>query len=216
MDSNKCNANYKYILNVIIIAILAVGIVYLLLCVRTQNNIIKDQERYINELKSEYIRDNVNNDPLLILERFADKWLPFRKILSDIEILPEPENISKSFNRDFADRNTMSYYSVTTSTTENEYIITIALPDFSKEDIEVELQGNILKISANNSGINQANEENVPNARKQVINALPQSIKLPPDISGENISTTLTNGLLTITLPRLPDKVHEPRKILIE
>ena len=83
-----------------------------------------------------------------------------------------------------------------------------------------ELLGNMLKVSAKNIVLDQNNNEADPDSKKQQLaNESKQSIKVPSDIDQDNISATLNNGLLTITLPRIHDKTikdQEPKKILIK
>lgn len=68
----------------------------------------------------------------------------------------------------------------------------MVLLGFSKEEIAIELLGNILKVNAKNIALTQSNEPDANNKKQQQANKSKQSIKkVPSDIDQDSVSTTL-------------------------
>jgi len=214
--SNNCKMNYKSILTTVAITLLTASSFYLFIRHNSQKEVIKEQANYINELRANLTQNNSVNHIDRYFNRLLDNtWLSFRHPLSDIEDI-----ISRSWDKVSSNQGLKSYYDhMSINATEHEYTITVGLPGFSKEEISIELLGNMLKVSAKNIVLDQNNNGADPDRKKQQLaNESKQSIKVPSDIDQDNISATLNNGLLTITLPRIHDKTSkdkEPKKILI-
>lgn len=212
--SSNCKMNYKCTLTTVAIILLIAGSIYLLIRHNNQNEIIKTQASYINELRANLTQNNSAYDIDRYFNRLFDNtWLSFRRPLDDVEDI-----VSRSWNIKSSNQEAESYYSyISINTKDNEYVITMVLPGFSKEEIAIELSSNILKVNAKGTNINQnRNERYNTNDEKQQTSELKQSIRVPNDIDQDNISATLNNGLLTITLPRIHDKTSkEAKKILI-
>ena len=213
----KCSncKHYKCMFTTVLIILLITGGFYFF--TRHNNNqseVIKAQESYINELRANLMHNNPTYDFDRYFNKLLDNtWLSFKRPLADVE-----EIISKSWNKSPNNKEAQSYYNyISIDTSDNEYVITMALPGFSKEEITIELSHNILKVNAKSTTMNRGkNEQDNANNEKQQTNALEQSIRVTSDIDQDNISAKLNNGLLTITLPRIHDKTSkETKKILV-
>ena len=62
---------------------------------------------------------------------------------------------------------------------------------FSKEEIAIELLGNILKVNAKNVALTQSNEADANNKNPQQANESKESIKVPNGIDQDSVSATL-------------------------
>jgi HSP20 family molecular chaperone IbpA len=93
---------------------------------------------------------------------------------------------------------------------DKEYLITLTIPGFTKEQIKLELNGNILTISAENK---EQSDEN--NTKKNISSKFKQVISLNNDIERDSIKSSLKDGILTISIPRTQQK-GEPQTINIE
>jgi HSP20 family molecular chaperone IbpA len=93
---------------------------------------------------------------------------------------------------------------------DKEYLITLAIPGFTKEQIKLELNGNILTISAENK---EQSDEN--DTKKNINSKFRQVISLNNDIERDSIKSSLKDGILTISIPRIQQK-GEPQTINIE
>ena len=102
---------------------------------------------------------------------------------------------------------------------ENNYLFTIPLPGFSKEEVRVSLISNNLNITAKKpSNENEKKEEDQIDDincgiyfTKNLLNFLWNKdvnldISLPSDLDRENIISKMNNGLLKIKIEKLPPK----------
>ena len=97
--------------------------------------------------------------------------------------------------------------------TGNEILIEAELPGFKKEELEINLEGDLLTISAEKK--EEQNEECERYVRKE---RFAGSYKRSFTLSGivcDKIGATFENGLLTLTLPKEEKKEPTGRKIAI-
>ena len=80
-------------------------------------------------------------------------------------------------------------------------VLEMALPGFSKKDLEIEVEGNMLRISA------EVAEENETLFKK----SFKRSFKIPSDVDGESASASMSEGILKIEF----GKKVEPKKIKV-
>lgn len=110
----------------------------------------------------------------------------------------------------FASSNFYSYL----NNTDKEYILNIEIPGFEKEQVKIELQGDYIIVKAQKPQINSSkNNDAYSNAQSR--NSLYQKLLLPKDVDKSAISSSLKNGILTITLPKSPIKTEEVKVIPI-
>jgi HSP20 family protein len=92
-------------------------------------------------------------------------------------------------------------------------VVTIDLPGINKEDIKLDLKGDILEISAR-SGEEKETEKQGYIRRERSYTRFYRAVRLPRSVKDEG-TAKMENGVLTITLPKL--KLEEPeKKIKIE
>lgn len=93
-----------------------------------------------------------------------------------------------------------------------DYRLTVDLPGFKKEDIEVEVQDDSVMIRAQKA---MAEEEKKKNYIRQerVSQAFYRRMPLPEMIKSEQAKANLTNGILEITLPKKVPK--ETKKLTV-
>ena len=80
-------------------------------------------------------------------------------------------------------------------------VLEMALPGFSKKDLQIEVEGNMLRISA------EVKEENETLFKK----SFKRSFKIPGDFDGESATATMSEGVLRVEL----GKKVEPKKIKV-
>lgn len=83
-----------------------------------------------------------------------------------------------------------------------KFVVTADLPGFEKDDIEVELADQTLRIAAE-----QEREEEVESPGRYVRQertqeSMSRSISLPEAVEEENVEARFKNGVLTVTLPK--------------
>jgi HSP20 family protein len=82
---------------------------------------------------------------------------------------------------------------------ENNVSITAELPGVEKDDVDLELEGNILAIKVDT-----------------VFRKYHKEIELPEDVDPESMGATYKNGVLDICMKRLKPRISKSRKIDID
>ncbi|WP_440006749.1 Hsp20/alpha crystallin family protein [Halomicrococcus sp. SG-WS-1] len=92
-----------------------------------------------------------------------------------------------------------------------EFVVTVDLPGFEKEDIDVRLHDDRLSIDAEREEkIEEGNGEYLRRERSQ--QSVSRSVSLPEPVDGENVTAEYNNGVLSVTLPKI-DGTEESREI---
>lgn len=102
------------------------------------------------------------------------------------------------------------------SENENEYVVEISAPGLKKEDIKIELENDILKISSDFE--DQKEEKNDGYYRREFCrSSFERSFTLPNIVDKENISASMENGILSVSIPKLKEeKKKDSLKITIK
>ncbi|WPX99435.1 Hsp20/alpha crystallin family protein [Candidatus Megaera polyxenophila] len=183
--------------------------IYFLVKCYNQNQIISEQLlEYKNQL-------NYNKpQPLLLDDNFERRM---KKLFDEMSLIPRT-SLFNLIDRDFFNShirgdNLLNDNYLNHSTIEvldKEYLITLAIPGFTREQLKLELNGNTLTISAENK---EQSDEN--NTKKNINSKFKQVISLNTDIERNSIKSSLKDGILTISIPRTQQK-GEPQTINIE
>ncbi len=80
-------------------------------------------------------------------------------------------------------------------------IVEMPLPGFNEEDIDVNVQGDILTISAETKH-DEEHSEGGWYRREWHYGNVHRSVRLPAEVNGDKAKAELQKGILTITLPR--------------
>lgn len=97
------------------------------------------------------------------------------------------------------------------------YILEMDLPGKTENDISIELDKNVLTIASVNTAEKEETKES-KEAEKFLIkersySEFTRSFKLPEDADSENICAKVTNGVLTVTMPK--KALAAPKRITI-
>ena len=102
--------------------------------------------------------------------------------------------------------------------TEDQYVLSVELPGFNKEDVKLSLKDGYLNISA--TAQNEEEEEEKDGKflrRERYTGAMTRSFYVGEDITEEDVKAKFGNGVLTLALPKeAPKKIEEPKYICIE
>lgn len=203
--------NYRAILAILGFStcLFLAGTIYFLVKCYNQNQIISEQLlEYKNQL-------NYNkHQPLLVDDNFERRM---KKLFDEMSLIPR-QSLFNLIDRDFfnshirrdslVNDNYLNHSTI--EVLDKEYLITLAIPGFTKEQIKLELNGNILTISAENK---EQSDEN--DTKKNINSKFRQVISLNNDIERDSIKSSLKDGILTISIPRIQQK-GEPQTINIE
>ena len=98
--------------------------------------------------------------------------------------------------------------------TENAYILESDLPGFSREDIHAEIKDGYLTIRAEHKSENEDKNESYLR-RERSYGSFSRTFDLD-GIDAEAITASFKNGVLTLELPKMQQKVEEARKVEIQ
>ena len=98
--------------------------------------------------------------------------------------------------------------------TETEYVLDMVAPGFEKENFKIQLEKNILSVSAEakDETVNE-NEKNILKEFKQ--QSFKRSFTVDEKIDSENIVAKYLNGVLTLNLPKKVDVKEATKNISI-
>jgi HSP20 family protein len=95
--------------------------------------------------------------------------------------------------------------------TEREYKLELAAPGFRKEDFKVELEDEMLKISADKTDNLEEKTEQYTR-REYSMESFERSFSLPSNAGKDNIHAQYHQGMLRIQIPKKADSTLRPRK----
>ncbi|MEX2728720.1 MAG: Hsp20/alpha crystallin family protein [Candidatus Sigynarchaeum springense] len=99
---------------------------------------------------------------------------------------------------------------------ETEYKVRAELPGLAKDDIKVELEGDVLRISAEKKESSEKKEKHYVR-KERYHESFYREIRLPEDIDmTKDIEAKLENGLLNITIKRVAPARVEKREIKVQ
>ena len=104
--------------------------------------------------------------------------------------------------------------SVNVKETDNSFVLEVAAPGFDKGDFNVEVENDILTISAKQE--NKKEEEEKGYTRREFsYSSSSRSFTLPESVNPEDIKGVYKNGILNVELPKKPEaaKVRKSVKI---
>lgn len=101
--------------------------------------------------------------------------------------------------------------------TEDQYVLSVELPGFNKEDVKLHLKDGYLNISASTQNENEEKEEGKFLRRERYTGSMTRSFYVGEDLTEEDVKAKFGNGVLTLSLPKeAPKKIEEPKYISIE
>lgn len=111
----------------------------------------------------------------------------------------------------FSDRNTpaLTMPAVNIAEEEGRYAVTLAAPGMKKSDFKIDLDGNLMTISAEHETENEEKKKRY--SRKEYnYTSFSRSFTLPEEVDSEHITAGYDNGVLSVLLPR--KEQAKPRK----
>lgn len=96
---------------------------------------------------------------------------------------------------------------------DGEFVATVDLPGFERDDVEIEVTDHTLRIEAEREEMEDEEDETYIRHERRHESAR-RSIRLPEGVDKEAVSARMRNGVLTVTLPKLEGR--ESRRIDIE
>ena len=136
------------------------------------------------------ISTNLNRwKPTLLDELFDDRWFNF-----------------DAFNQTFPAVNTIEK--------DNQYLLEIAVPGMDKKDFEIEIQNDLISISSISNHEKEVKDNLNYNRKEFNYNSFHRTFSLPKEVDQSKIKAIYSNGILTITLPKLKEVISKSKKLI--
>jgi HSP20 family protein len=95
------------------------------------------------------------------------------------------------------------------------FVLTADLPGFDKSDIDVGVDGRSLTLSAHREH-EHGSDEGTYIRRERRSESVSRSVSLPADVDAEGASATYSNGVLTVTVPKVAVDAESGHRIDVE
>ena len=96
--------------------------------------------------------------------------------------------------------------------TEDAYRLLAELPGLTRDDIEITLENNVLRLSGERKFEKDVQKESYQRIER-TYGSFARSFALPHQVNGDGVQAAFENGVLTITVPKADQA--KPRKIAI-
>ena len=98
---------------------------------------------------------------------------------------------------------------------DDEIVVVADLPGFDKEHIDLTVREGVLSIAAERTMEHDEGDESGAYVRRERrAESLRRSISLPSEVHDDDASATYSNGVLTVTLPKMTvDEGHDSHRI---
>lgn len=141
--------------------------------------------------------------------------LPTRFVNQDVSLFDRLFN-NDMFSRDFSETNT-TLPSVNIKENEDKFGVEVAVPGFSKNDFNIELNNNELTISSEKKEENEEKEGERYTRREFSYQSFRRSFTLPNTVDGDKISAQYKAGVLHVDIPKREEaKPKPPKQIAIK
>ncbi|WP_179006300.1 Hsp20/alpha crystallin family protein [Winogradskyella forsetii] len=121
--------------------------------------------------------------------------------------------LNKNFGNEFVSNfNTgITLPAVNVLDTDDEFIVEMAVPGLNKDDFDINLDNQLLSISAEISTENEEEKDNYTR-REFGYSSFKRTFSLPETVETEKINAKYEDGLLKVTLPKRDEAKKKPSK----
>ncbi|MGB5981944.1 MAG: Hsp20/alpha crystallin family protein [Nonlabens sp.] len=128
-----------------------------------------------------------------------------------------PSLIDEMFNNDYMGGSSHIDRKVTPAVNvvdfENKFQLEMSIPGFSKEEVAIELDNDLLTISSNIEKKDQEETERFTR-REFTKRSFKRSFNIPESVNLDDIDAGYENGILTITLPKKEEALPQPKRMI--
>jgi len=116
--------------------------------------------------------------------------------------IPSIFNVSDDFFTDFFNGSNLPAANIVEN--DKEFRVELSVPGFDKNDFKVEVEKNMLTVSASKESKTEEKDENEKMLRREFYSSsFSRSFVLPENIDTENIGAEQKDGVLKISLPKM-------------
>src|SRR5262245_25439050 len=98
--------------------------------------------------------------------------------------------------------------------TENEYVVKLAAPGLKPDNFEITMQQNMLTIQGRTQQEEEKQEDARYHVREQRFGEFLRTVQFPSQVDADKIQASLSNGILTIQVPKT--EAAKPRRITVK
>lgn len=98
-----------------------------------------------------------------------------------------------------------------TKETKTSYELQIDLPGVEKKDIVINMEGDLLTITAEKKGMEKDDDHEFKRVER-FTGTMTRTISLPDNTDKDKVQADFTNGVLHVTIPKLKEDVKKPKK----
>ncbi len=96
----------------------------------------------------------------------------------------------------------------------NQYAVRVEIPGAGKEDVTIAVEGDALVIHGEKRQEREEGDEHF-HCVERAFGAFERVLALPEDVDAGNIAAKFRNGVLKITIPKLPERASKARRVEI-
>lgn len=87
---------------------------------------------------------------------------------------------------------------------DSDFTLRLELPAVKPEDVDIQLSGNVLTVRGEKTEETEDKEKNY-HSKERRFGSFMRRIQLPGDVNAEKVDATFKDGVLTITLEKIPE-----------
>jgi HSP20 family protein len=117
----------------------------------------------------------------------------------------ELEELFDRMGRQFEDTASLREVAVDVADHDEEFVVTADLPGYSRDAIDLTLEGRQLRIDAERDEATTVGGDETAGRyvrRERTRESVSRTLSLPDDVVAEDVSATYANGVLTVHLPK--------------
>jgi HSP20 family protein len=96
----------------------------------------------------------------------------------------------------------------------DKYLITVDLPGYGKENIKISVQDGVLTIAGERNREVKDNSKDKYSREERSIGKVSRSFSLPENADAEKISASYENGVLTVSVEKMPEAIQKKERII--
>jgi len=139
------------------------------------------------------------------------RWDPFEEMTSLRDAMNQL--VAESFVRPYGMAGTFQP-AVDLYETENEYVVKVAAPGLKPNNFEITAQQNMLTIHGRTQEEEEKQEGARYHVREQRFGEFSRTIRFPTQVDADKVQASLTNGILTIHVPKA--EAAKPKRITVK
>ncbi|KAB1643502.1 Hsp20/alpha crystallin family protein [Gulosibacter chungangensis] len=146
--------------------------------------------------------------PVLRTSDAVDRWNPFREFENLYSQMGQLMN--STFGQ--LDETAAGWSPLADlSETEDAYLVEVDLPGVKQKDIDIELHGNLLSVSGE---LKEKEREGLMRHRTRRVGQFRYRVQLPDAVDADKVEAALSDGVLTVTVPKI--ETAKPKRIAIK